>query len=207
MDQQIDRGVRKQPIYLEDADRRLFVRILRKVARERRWTVHVFALMTNHYHLVVQTPDGDISEGMQYLNGVYAMAFNGRHAYEGHVFERRFWSRVIESEADYRTFFTTRTTFVDRRLAAIYNIAAPAQEGFARVDLPTDGPRAGFFGHVAFLALHAHPVSSSATRRGVFIRKTLLCQIVPSPPAGLNTSIPEPSPDATSARLPLPGEV
>ena len=97
----VTRGVREQPIYLDDTDRRLFVRLLRKVARERAWTIHVFALMTNHYHLVVQTPDADVSEGMQYLNGVYAMAFNARHAYEGHVFERRFWSRVIESEADY----------------------------------------------------------------------------------------------------------
>src|SRR5687768_8582877 len=92
----VTRGVRKQPIYADDRDRRLFVGLLCKVARTRGWKVHAFALMTNHYHLVVQTADADISEGMQYLNGAYAMAFNARHAFEGHVFERRFWSRVIE---------------------------------------------------------------------------------------------------------------
>lgn len=107
---------------------------------------------------------------------------------------------VFDTEADYRTFFTTRTTFVDRRLAAIYNVPAPAAEGFAKIELPADGPRAGFLGHVSFLGLHAHPVSSSATLRGVFIRKALLCQTVPSPPAGLNTAIPEPSPDAKTLR-------
>ncbi len=107
---------------------------------------------------------------------------------------------IYDVEADFRTFFTTRTTFVDRRLAAIYNIPAPVDEGFAQVELPSDGPRAGFLGHVSFLGLHAHPVSSSATLRGLFIRETLLCQTVPSPPAGLNTAIPEPSEDAKTLR-------
>jgi len=107
---------------------------------------------------------------------------------------------MYELEEDFRTFFTTRTTFVDRRLAAIYNIEAPAGYGHAQVELPTDGLRAGFLGHVSFLGLHSHPVASSATLRGVFIRKTLLCQTVPSPPAGLNTAIPEPSEDAKTLR-------
>lgn len=107
---------------------------------------------------------------------------------------------IYALDADFRTFFTSRTTFVDRRLAAIYNIPAPAEEGFAQVELPSDGARAGFLGQVSFLGLHAHPVSSSATLRGVFIRKTLLCQAVPSPPAGLNTAIPEPSEDAKTLR-------
>lgn len=102
---------------------------------------------------------------------------------------------VFDEEADVRDLFTTRTTFVDRRLAAIYNVPAPAREGFARIELPADGPRAGYFGQVSFLALFAHPVSSSATLRGKFVRQTLLCGEIPPPPSDVNTALPEPSPE------------
>ena len=77
---------------------------------------------------------------------------------------------VFELDADYRELFTTRTTFLDRSLAALYDVPAPTREGFARTELPADGPRAGLLGHASFLALHARPTSSSATRRGVFVR-------------------------------------
>jgi putative transposase len=52
--------------------------------------------MTNHYHLLVETPNPDISKGMEYLNGRYARAFNARHGYEGHLFERRFYGELVE---------------------------------------------------------------------------------------------------------------
>ncbi|MCK6573568.1 DUF1592 domain-containing protein [Myxococcota bacterium] len=106
----------------------------------------------------------------------------------------------LDEDHDFRDLLTTRTTFVDRRLAAIYNVPAATDEGFGRIDLPEDGPRAGLLGQVAFLALHAHPSATSATRRGIAIRKQLLCQAVPSPPANLNTAIPEPSPDARTLK-------
>lgn len=107
---------------------------------------------------------------------------------------------VFDERADIMDLFTTRTTFVNRRLAAIYNVQAGAPEGFARVELPQNGQRRGFLGQVSFLGLHSHPVSSSATLRGVFIREALLCEEVPDPPADLNTSIPQPSADAKTLR-------
>ncbi|MFN8096645.1 MAG: DUF1588 domain-containing protein [Vicinamibacteria bacterium] len=76
----------------------------------------------------------------------------------------------------------------------------PSLDGFAPAVLPDDGPRAGLLGQASVLALHAHAVSSSATRRGVFIREVLLCQEIPPPPANVDTSIPEPSPDARTLR-------
>ena len=106
----------------------------------------------------------------------------------------------VDDDRDYRDLFLTHTAFVDRRLAAIYNVPATSEEGFGRVELPADGDRAGYLGEVSFLALYAHPTSSSATKRGIALRKRLLCQTVPSPPANLNTAIPEPSADARTLK-------
>jgi hypothetical protein len=107
---------------------------------------------------------------------------------------------VFEEQADLRELLRTRTTFVDRRLAAIYNVPATARGGFGRVELPPEGERRGLLGHVSFLAGRAHPTSSSATLRGIFVREALLCEDMPPPPANLNTAIPQPSPDARTLR-------
>ena len=113
---------------------------------------------------------------------------------------RLFTWLTIEQDADLAELLTTRTTFVDRRLAAIYDVPAKIDEGFGQILLPASGPRRGFLGQVAFLAAHAHPVSSSATLRGAFIREALLCQQVPLPPSDLNTAIPQPSAAASTLK-------
>ena len=100
---------------------------------------------------------------------------------------------VFERDADFREFIDGRRTIVDRKLAALYGVRAPAREGFAPVELPEETRRRGFLGMVSFLAVNAHPTSSSATLRGKFIREKLLCQIVPPPPSDVDTSIPAPS--------------
>lgn len=92
------RGNRGQPIQLEDRDCELFLFLLGNVVEQLGWKVHAYCLMTNHYHVLIETPDADISVGMQILNGQYAQAFNRRHGYEGHLFERRFAAQVIESD-------------------------------------------------------------------------------------------------------------
>lgn len=107
---------------------------------------------------------------------------------------------ALHTDEDFRSFFTRRTTFLNRELAALYEVRAPDREGFGRTDLPADGTRLGFFGHASFLALKAHPVSTSPTLRGMYVRERVLCQSIPLPPADLDTSIPEPSPDAPTLR-------
>ena len=98
---------------------------------------------------------------------------------------------VFDDDIDFRTFLTSTETHLDRTLAALYDVPAPAREGFALATLPGGGGRRGFLGQVSFLALQSHATSTSVTRRGLFVREVLLCQELPSPPAGLNTSIPE----------------
>ena len=107
---------------------------------------------------------------------------------------------VFDLEADYRELMTTRETFVNPRLAAIYNIPAPSSEGFAYTQIPGDTARSGLLGHVSFLAGHAHQVSSSATLRGKAVRTILLCQSIPAPPVDVDTSIPEPSGNTLTLR-------
>jgi hypothetical protein len=107
---------------------------------------------------------------------------------------------VFEMDADFRTFLTTRRTYLDRTLAAIYNVRAPEREGFGVTEFSADGPRRGYLGQVSFLAPQAHPVSSSATKRGVFVREILLCQPMSAPPADVDTSIPEPDQDSPTLR-------
>lgn len=93
------RGNRRQSIFLGDGDYERFLDLLAEVARRYGWRIHAYCLMPNHYHLVAETPEGTLSDGMERLNGRYAQWFNLRHGYEGHVFERRFHSRLVESLA------------------------------------------------------------------------------------------------------------
>lgn len=118
---------------------------------------------------------------------------------------------TFDRPGDFRDFFTSRETYVNRRLAAIYGVQFPVREApatrFERVTLPTATPRRGFLGSVAFLALEAHPVSTSPTLRGRFIRETLLCNEIPMPPVNVNTAIPEPSPRLRTLRQRLAAHV
>lgn len=112
--------------------------------------------------------------------------------------------RVIEAlafeRADFRDLLTTRRTFLNRKMAAIYDVAAPTREGFGAYEFDEASMRRGILGHASFLALWAHPVSTSATLRGMYIQQKLLCRVIPPPPAGVDTSIPEPTGDNPTLR-------
>jgi REP element-mobilizing transposase RayT len=92
------RGVRKLPIVHDDDDRETFLIHLGEVVRIFGWELTAFCLMTNHYHLVLRTPEPNIAAGMHRLNLVYARAFNLTHGFEGHLFDRRYWSEVLDTE-------------------------------------------------------------------------------------------------------------
>jgi REP element-mobilizing transposase RayT len=92
------RGVRKLPIVQDDDDRATFLIHLGEVVRLFGWELTAFCLMSNHYHLVVRTPEPNIAAGMHRLNLVYARAFNRKHGFEGHLFDARYWSGVLQTE-------------------------------------------------------------------------------------------------------------
>jgi putative transposase len=68
----MSRGNRRDPVFLIDNDRLLLLELVGQVAARRRWDVHAYCLMENHYHFVVSTPDADLSAGMRQINGEYA---------------------------------------------------------------------------------------------------------------------------------------
>jgi putative transposase len=94
------RGVDGAAVYRSPEDRRIFLRLLADVVDRHSWVVHVFCLMTNHYHLVVEALLEDLSDGFHRLNGVYAQGFNGRYTRKGHLWGDRFWSRLVESDEE-----------------------------------------------------------------------------------------------------------
>lgn len=92
------RGVDRRPIFLDDDDRRFFLRLLARVVRLDGFVVHAYCLMTNHVHLLVETPNANLAHGMQRLLSHYAREHNARVARSGHLFERRYFDRLVETE-------------------------------------------------------------------------------------------------------------
>jgi REP element-mobilizing transposase RayT len=97
------RGVARAAISRDDEDRRLFLVLLARAVRLERWECHVFCLMPNHYHLIVDTSLPRLSSGLHRINGIYAQAFNERHGRSGHLFGDRFASFVIRDDEHLRS--------------------------------------------------------------------------------------------------------
>jgi putative transposase len=93
------RGNERKAIFRDDDDRLIFLDALQKVNERFNWKCHAYCLMNNHYHLIIETPDGNLSKGMRQLNGVYTQEFNRRHHRVGHVFQGRYKSILIDKES------------------------------------------------------------------------------------------------------------
>ena len=93
------RGDRREAIFEDDADRRAFLTVLAEVVERYNWICHAFCLMTNHYHLVIETVEGNLSRGMRQLNGVFTQASNRRHNRLGHLFQGRFKGILVDKDA------------------------------------------------------------------------------------------------------------
>ncbi len=93
------RGNAQADIYLSDLDREMFLDVLGHVVDRFGWVCHAYCLMTNHFHLMIETPQANLSRGMRQLNGVYTQRFNRSHGRVGHVFQGRFKSIVVDKDA------------------------------------------------------------------------------------------------------------
>ncbi len=93
------RGVDRRSIYVEDRERQHFLGLLEAAVAQYRLVIHAYALMTNHYHLLIQTPEANLSAAMQWLGTSYSMWFNVRHQRVGPLFQGRYRSIPIENSA------------------------------------------------------------------------------------------------------------
>lgn len=94
----MSRGNGRQDIVRDDADREKRLDWLRRTVETYGWRIHSFVLMRNHDHLFVETPEPNLSAGMQYLNGSYTSHFNRRHRRCGHLFQGRFKGHFLEEQ-------------------------------------------------------------------------------------------------------------
>jgi len=95
------RGLERRRIVRDDRDRHRWLALLDEVARRRGWRVFAWALMGNHFHLFVRTPEPDLSAGLHDLNSGYATWFNRRHRRHGPLFQGRFKAILVEREHHY----------------------------------------------------------------------------------------------------------
>jgi hypothetical protein len=110
--------------------------------------------------------------------------------------ERMFETTTFDASGDFRELFTTRDTFVNEDLARVYGIDGIVGPELRPYTFPADSPRAGVLTSAGFLAANAHKTQTSPTHRGRFVRIQMLCQDVPPPPEGVDTSLPPPDPNA-----------
>lgn len=94
----IARGNDKQTIYYDQQDKLRFLKFLEQTVKQYRWLCHAYCLMTNHYHMLIETPEPNIARGMKRLNSRYCITFNKRHRRAGHVLQGRYGSTVVQKE-------------------------------------------------------------------------------------------------------------
>ena len=97
----MSRGNERRRIVKDDRDRARRLDWLRRTVETYRWRLHAFVLMNNHDHLFVETPEPNLSAGMQHLNGSYTSYYNRRHDRSGHLFPGRYTAQLIETEGHF----------------------------------------------------------------------------------------------------------
>jgi REP element-mobilizing transposase RayT len=95
----MNRGNRKEDIFLDDRDRFKFLEILKEIQNRYRINIYAFVLLPNHYHILLETPLANLSRAIQSLNGNYALYFSKKHDKPGHIFQGRFKAMLVEKDA------------------------------------------------------------------------------------------------------------
>ena len=93
------RGDRREAIYFDDDDRERWLDVFAQVCKRYNWVCHAWCQMSNHYHIVIETVEGNLSQGMRQLNGVYTQSINRKYQRVGHVFQGRYKAIIVEKES------------------------------------------------------------------------------------------------------------
>jgi REP element-mobilizing transposase RayT len=93
------RGDRQEAIFEDDQERAAFLNILGEVVSRFLWRCHAYCLMGNHYHLMIETPEANLTKGMRQLNGVFTQWSNRRHKRSGHLFQGRYKAILVDRDS------------------------------------------------------------------------------------------------------------
>ena len=96
----MNRGDRREPIFRDDKDREIFLQTAGEACLKTDWEVHAWCLMSNHFHLVVETPKPNLVEGMKWFLGTYTSRFNRRHRLFGHLFSGRYKALIVDGSGN-----------------------------------------------------------------------------------------------------------
>jgi len=147
----MNRGDRQENIFVDDVDRQDFLKTLAEGCQKTGWRVHAYCLMKNHFHLVVETPNANLVDGMRWFLSAYTIRLNHRQKLFGHVFSGRYKALIVEGSGngylktacDYVHLNPARANLLgeaDRLLAypwssLVWYLAAPEHRpGWIRVD-------------------------------------------------------------------------
>src|SRR5436309_394590 len=96
----MNRGDRREAIFLDDLDRQRFLETLSETCTRTDWQIHAFCLMGNHFHLVLETPQPNLVVGMKWFLGTYTLRFNHRHKLFGHLFSGRYKALPVDGSGN-----------------------------------------------------------------------------------------------------------
>ena len=106
----LDRGDRREAIFADEMDRETFLGTVEEVCRRTGWRLHAYVLMSNHYHLLLETPEPNLVAGMKWFQSTYTMRFNRRHRLSGHLFQGRYKAIVVDPEE--RNYLVTLSDYI-----------------------------------------------------------------------------------------------
>ena len=95
----MNRGRRGENIFADRHDYEAFLALLQETSKMFDLQVSAFCLMSNHYHLLIQTPSGNLSRGMRHVNGVYTQRYNRRRNIDGQLFRGRYKSVLVQEDS------------------------------------------------------------------------------------------------------------
>ncbi len=116
------RGNQGGEVFRDSQDRKLFLTSLGEACAKTGWQVHAYVLMSNHYHLLLQTPEPNLVAGMKWLQGTYTQRFNRRHTLRGHLFQGRYKAIPVDGQGG--DYFQVVSTYIHLN---------PARAGWIRV--------------------------------------------------------------------------
>ena len=95
----MNRGRRSETIFSDEADYISFIELMKDTSKMFNLRVSAYCLMSNHYHILLQTPGGNLSRCMRHINGIYTQRYNSRHHTDGQLFRGRFKSILVEADS------------------------------------------------------------------------------------------------------------